>query len=321
MKKNYISLAILIGLLVGKTLAQPILTDANTSPVVGDVYNWVNSDFPTSTGSSGVNQTWDYSSLVATNSYTENAVSPSSTSTGTYFQSSNVSLDNGGIDSYFQTFPDSLLNEGGGSFSWHNTYSDPEKYLTYPFTYNSSFIDHYISSFDNAGSISSIVGTDTVTADAYGTLQLPFGNLTNALRVKMVENYIQTYMGNNVSHSIVTYSWYLPGTHQPVLILKSYSNGSNLAKYLVTSIGISDNKGFANISLYPNPATDRIFIETKNSNGDCTVSLYNTQGQELIKQQITGTKTQINIDDLPTGVYIIKLVGDNLVEVRKVIKK
>jgi hypothetical protein len=46
----------------------------------------------------------------------------------------------------------------------------------------------------------------------------------------------------------------------------------------------------------------------------------NLSGQQLITRQITEPKTQIDISTLPSGVYIVKVIGEKGVQVGKFLK-
>ena len=74
-------------------------------------------------------------------------------------------------------------------------------------------------------------------------------------------------------------------------------------------------------SLYPNPATDKITIETSGTSQVSNLAIVNAQGQELITRQITEPKTQIDISALPGGVYFVRVTNDKTVEVGKFVKE
>ena len=83
--------------------------------------------------------------------------------------------------------------------------------------------------------------------------------------------------------------------------------------------GISVNNSTENwLKLYPNPATRTITIETA-IKGQLTI--YNPGGQQLIVCQVTEPQTVIDISTLPSGVYVVKVVGEKGVQVGKVIKE
>jgi hypothetical protein len=74
-------------------------------------------------------------------------------------------------------------------------------------------------------------------------------------------------------------------------------------------------------SLYPNPATDKITVETSGTSTASYLAILNIEGQELITRQITEPKTQLDISNLPGGVYFVRLTNDKTVEVGKIIKQ
>ena len=76
------------------------------------------------------------------------------------------------------------------------------------------------------------------------------------------------------------------------------------------------------ISVYPNPSFTQITVELSELPLKNTVlAIYNINGQELITQQLTDSKTEINFYHLPTGIYIVKVWNDKNVMVQKVIKQ
>jgi hypothetical protein len=45
------------------------------------------------------------------------------------------------------------------------------------------------------------------------------------------------------------------------------------------------------------------------------------EGQQLITRQLTEPKTQIDISNLPSGVYFVRVTNDKTVEVGKITKE
>lgn len=85
-----------------------------------------------------------------------------------------------------------------------------------------------------------------------------------------------------------------------------------------TPIGIS-SKSVGKLSIYPNPANERIYINMDNGAFDSYV-ISNALGQELIKGIALTIRSQINIVDLPAGFYYITLRGANGVYVQRFTK-
>ena len=90
-----------------------------------------------------------------------------------------------------------------------------------------------------------------------------------------------------------------------------------------TSIVSNIEKGIApekTLNFYPNPANAHITLEIKIPIDKTSLSILNTKGQELIKQQITTTQFKIDVSQLPNGVYFVKLMNAKGIEVGKFVK-
>ncbi len=75
------------------------------------------------------------------------------------------------------------------------------------------------------------------------------------------------------------------------------------------------------ICVYPNPATDRITVELSGETQESNVSIFNIEGQRVITSQITESKTQVDISNLPSGVYYVRVTNERTVEVGKFVKE
>jgi hypothetical protein len=73
------------------------------------------------------------------------------------------------------------------------------------------------------------------------------------------------------------------------------------------------------ISIFPNPATDIINIINEIPTSSTLVSITNVDGREMMNEILFNNmhNTAINISQLPSGVYIVKLVIDNTAPVYK----
>ncbi len=71
------------------------------------------------------------------------------------------------------------------------------------------------------------------------------------------------------------------------------------------------------VKVFPNPSLTNITIEN-NSRG--SLSILNINGKQLITRQITETEAQIDISNLPSGMYFVRLTSGKSVEVGKFVK-
>jgi len=63
------------------------------------------------------------------------------------------------------------------------------------------------------------------------------------------------------------------------------------------------------IKLYPNPATDKITIESNYVNNK--IEIYNNLGQNVYSCYSTDLTSEINVSEYPTGIYFVKLSNQN----------
>ena len=75
------------------------------------------------------------------------------------------------------------------------------------------------------------------------------------------------------------------------------------------------------IRLYPNPATDKVRIEIAEGQIPSQLSIMNLNGQAVLTCQMINPKTQIDISNLPVGIYFLRLTNDKMMEVGKFVKQ
>jgi len=74
------------------------------------------------------------------------------------------------------------------------------------------------------------------------------------------------------------------------------------------------------IIIYPNPTSEFINIVNANSQIE-RVEIIDIQGRIMIIQSIGGNQANINISNLNSGIYIIKIYTNSGLKVDKIIKK
>jgi hypothetical protein len=89
-----------------------------------------------------------------------------------------------------------------------------------------------------------------------------------------------------------------------------------------TPFGIEENEPIA--AVYPNPATDVVFVEFKGHENARSISLISPEGKELknFKTVKSIDRIQVSVAELPAGTYLLKIiVNDGRTVSRKVIVK
>jgi hypothetical protein len=126
---------------------------------------------------------------------------------------------------------------------------------------------------------------------------------------------------------------YIPGTTDYSQFyegnFQTYNNtwGINFCEFLtlpriITGIP-SEEQNSSTIDIFPNPIKDILTIDAPQINGEYTISISTINGQEVLKQKINENsgKSEINISNLSSGVYIIKAKTDKGIMVKKFIKQ
>jgi alpha-tubulin suppressor-like RCC1 family protein len=94
------------------------------------------------------------------------------------------------------------------------------------------------------------------------------------------------------------------GAHVSIPVLFNCENGP---------LAVSDDSKTNNlVQAFPNPATDKIFLEIKNlTEPTQQAEIINTTGKIVLQKQDFDIKTGINIENLPVGIYFLKITDGN----------
>ncbi len=92
--------------------------------------------------------------------------------------------------------------------------------------------------------------------------------------------------------------------------------------YLLDHIeGIEDQLLGHNVTVFPNPGGDQIFISVTNFNSPVEVSLFDLLGQLHIKQSLRSNSDRIDISSLSNGIYIMKVDDTSKQSIVRILKK
>jgi hypothetical protein len=99
--------------------------------------------------------------------------------------------------------------------------------------------------------------------------------------------------------------------------LESASSDNSLCKTFEI-IGVDDNS-YSQISVYPNPVTNQLFVNGGNEIVK-HIEISNLSGLTIYKSQIEG-QNSVNINELSNGVLLVKIITDKGASVFKIIKQ
>ncbi len=97
----------------------------------------------------------------------------------------------------------------------------------------------------------------------------------------------------------------------------TYSNGNSLAIRMNMGVLGLDESANANLTVYPNPSTDVVTIESNVTEG--SIQIIDFTGKVIANQTVNGVATSFNTAALSNGMYTVILTNGSTVETRKFI--
>jgi hypothetical protein len=305
-------------LLIGGSLSAQITITSAELPSVGDTYIQVAVSTVISPGPAGANQTWDFSSLSGTATpygYVSLAASQDQAS----FPNANLVEGVSGAENYFKKNATEFSIEGQFVVnSVRSIFTDSKEFYVLPITYNDVFNETFSGSIENIaqGQTFTADGTVQITADGHGTLILPYGTVTDVLRIRTTYEYDIIFQG------IPFY-----GINDTIYTWRNLDNNATLASHTVSytdntlsleSMSYLDQSSFSTtgvnelataelFSMYPNPATSTLTVVNSVDNG--TVTIFDMSGRMVHTQAIATETEQVDVADLPAGMYMVQVAN------------
>ena len=342
MKKSIFVFTISLASVFTLNAQQYIFNNCGNRSVYGDSLTGFTTTHDTTgigPGPSGANLIWNYSAGVTATMplkhyYSDPAVSDS----GQNFTKADLAdLDDNGYYNYYGYGYDSITYYGDSMSSNYNRYAwDPMKKMICPFSFGNSYSDFYSS--HTPIPICPCHHTYTsrvVTYDSYGSLHAPMGMYNGAVRVKVVENTVDTAICVPITigyYKNISYTWYNKNNGQPVFAIRyfidtvnSYSNkfveSFNYDHLPATITGISEPDGNRDIlvNVSPNPSHGKINLIADGAiNG--VLEIYNALGAVVygdlyFRTDVSG-KASLN-PNLQQGIYLLSITSGQ----RRVSKK
>ena len=108
------------------------------------------------------------------------------------------------------------------------------------------------------------------------------------------------------------------GVHHYADVGKTFGFSMRCLKDIATEI--NDINYHNNFLIYPNPATDRVYIDCA-VRQNMKVQVYNVIGECVLQRELSSSTNDIDISSLSKGIYVIKLTGANWTVQRKLTKE
>jgi len=210
----------------------------------------------------------------------------------------------------------SLTASGANTYTWSTNATTASVAVTPTTT-----TDYTVTGTDNT-----TLCTNTMVA-TLTVIPLPDNTVVSNAGLLTAINAVATYQWINCNtHSAIateTNQTYMPtvtGSYQ----VKLTENGcvDTSACYLVTVTGIQDLSNADLIRMYPNPATDALYIQTNMVFENASIEVYDMIGQKVLTESVQSNMTRLNIADLNNAVYYVRVVNNNtLIYQNKIVKQ
>jgi len=263
---------------------------------------------------SGANQVWDFSKATVVKDFYINQNEDLMNGSDNGYR---LSCDEGGEkNTLFEITPNEKRYFGMQTEHSTMTLDEPVVDLLFPFSYQDKKMGTYSGSTQTANTTRYFDGSYITSADAWGTVIMPDGNVFyNVLRVKVVKEYVENYGKSEYKITSVRYQYFAEGARYPIIITVEQE---------ITPIGeackCSNSKYTAMFmeqpAVYKN---DAISIKDSKKSNSMEVSSFNylatpnpfTESIQVAFNLDKDAKVVIEILDL-TGNSLLKLFNDKI---------
>lgn len=83
-------------------------------------------------------------------------------------------------------------------------------------------------------------------------------------------------------------------------------------------LGINDAQ-ILNFSMYPNPSDNKVTLQLPSGTNNAQAQVFDYLGKTLILKDITSSNSSLNISNLSSGIYFVRIQSDNKVGVKKLV--
>lgn len=336
-----LTLLLLCAMITGLSYSQEPLTyeDMNTS--IGTEFK-VNSLISSFAGSPGMDQVWDFSNLFP--EQIQNCVTFQYGNTGaesTFPDANFVYAFN--FETVFQFFTldedeftfHGIYEEGGQIFN----YNDPITYIDFPAEFGNQVADPYEFSYNVNGVVGEVVGTYVAEIDGTGTLQLPWGDIPNVIRVSGVQSHTETFTTNDQTYEAtyegVLTSFFAPG--YPGFLLNVSSGTVSIPELNIETfqqqtqylsdfefLGVDDVEIVEDLNVFPNPSNGAFTLTFENRDQrDISLEVLDIQGRVVYAEASIGSgfgsvRHEFDLSGLRPGFYLLRLSDGDRFQGRKI---
>ena len=297
--------------LIGQTINMPTVPENGASYMFDQIEN--NSE-PTSFRNEGP---WDFSSVKTTSNYEMKLLPISHSSSQSDYPKATHFISSQNGEFFYSYQGNEVHNHGRITDNTESSYSDAVLWMKFPLNSTSQFTDEIESDFKFNGASGDVKDNCTSKVLGVSTLILPNGKkYENAMLVETTK----TMEGEVfiLKATITEYGkyWWVEGIPLPVAAMEKFYLDDDLqferSAFLNEEKLLSvDKVNQTAIDLYPNPAKHELTI---NLISKSEVSIFDLQGKIVYQEVLSAGNQTLNVEDKPSGKYILVINDFNTVK-------
>jgi hypothetical protein len=313
--------------------AQTTITYNNHAPLIGQTITVKTLIDPVDAqpGPDGANVTWDFSDFIGDDEFTTTYINPAETPFADSLEGLDVNVAMGIIDEEDSGYGFVSVNQDDvsmkaigfmveGEPAMFSVFDPSPVVMKFPFAYGDDYDTYGEFSMSVEGYMIVTKEWSTSVADAWGTLVNPVTTYSNVLRVKTTTvDSTFIYAGGEPiieRYEYIDYSWYSAGNRHPVQTLSGEMDGDDFSAdgldYLVEESASISDKVANQLSIYPNPVSDVIFIDQKLENLPERYVISDMMGRIVVETKAKGND-RISVSHLAEGMYMLQQIKGNQV--------
>lgn len=143
----------------------------------------------------------------------------------------------------------------------------------------------------------------TVVANAADSIfTWNFGDGSTEYLTSPTHTYISVATSGSINDALIAKHMKMSGSNVKNLDSKSWSIYVN-----VCNVGLAENSIESKMSVYPNPATDKVVVYLNDVTANTKIEVMNALGQVVLATSNVSDKNELNTESLAKGVYFVKV--------------
>lgn len=141
--------------------------------------------------------------------------------------------------------------------------------------------------------------------------------VTNTTALKLYMNFVNPFLDFNLKGICTEGTRFMDSVNLSQVVFAK----QQLGILGCAPTNINEDGWISSLNIYPNPIKETLFIDVIKSS-ELKISLFSIMGQKIeTKNIIEGNKLKIELADLPKGIYIVKISGNNSYITKRLVKE